>query len=97
MLFIELIIFIGLFNELKTENEFIEEPEDIEQLIGSTVLLRCRTKLIDEKQVTWCINDFCTLGKTRDLPFYPRYQIIGNANLGLIFFFSIQFNRLFFI
>lgn len=85
MLFIKIFfIFFRLINGLKIQNDFLEEPNDIEKLVGSTIVLRCRTKLIDENQVTWCKNDFCTLGKTRDLPFYPRYEIIGDPNQGSI-------------
>ncbi|CAF1663599.1 unnamed protein product, partial [Adineta ricciae] len=66
----------------KIISQFIQEPEDVETIIGSTVILHCRTEPLDESQVTWCKNDFCTLGKTRDLPFYPRYEIIGQARQG---------------
>ncbi|UJR11789.1 hypothetical protein I4U23_015969 [Adineta vaga] len=66
----------------KIHNQFLQEPEDVETIIGSTVILHCRTEPLDESQVTWCKNDFCTLGKTRDLPFYPRYEIIGQAQQG---------------
>ncbi|CAF1169941.1 unnamed protein product [Rotaria sordida] len=77
-----LIIFVELINGIYMTNQFIEEPEDIETIIGSTIILRCRTEPIHQTQVNWCKNDFCTLGKTRDLPFYPRYQIIGHAHQG---------------
>ncbi|CAF4616312.1 unnamed protein product, partial [Rotaria socialis] len=75
-----LILFVQLINGIKINNKFIEEPDDVETIIGSTLIFRCRTEPIHQSQITWCKNDFCTLGKTRDLPFYPRYQIIGNAD-----------------
>jgi len=81
-----LIVLIPLVNGIKINNHFVEEPEDIETIIGTTVIFRCRTEPLDESQVTWCKNDFCTLGKTRDLPFYPRYEIIGQAHQGSFFF-----------
>ncbi|CAF1633514.1 unnamed protein product [Rotaria magnacalcarata] len=77
-----LILFVQLINGIKINNKFIEEPDDVETIIGSTLIFRCRTEPIHQSQITWCKNDFCTLGKTRDLPFYPRYQIIGNADKG---------------
>jgi len=73
---------IGLLNGIQIDNQFVEQPKDIETILGSTIILRCRTQPIHPSQVTWCKNDFCTLGKTRDLPFYPRYEIIGDANQG---------------
>jgi len=84
-----LVVLVQLANGIKINNQFIEEPKDVETIIGSTVILHCRTEPLDESQVTWCKNDFCTLGKTRDLPFYPRYEIIGQAHQGysLYFFF----------
>ncbi|CAM4977086.1 unnamed protein product [Rotaria socialis] len=75
-----LILFVQLINGIKINNKFIEEPDDVETIIGSTLIFRCRTEPIHQSQITWCKNDFCTLGKTRDLPFYPRYQFIGNAD-----------------
>ncbi|CAF1016860.1 unnamed protein product [Rotaria sp. Silwood1] len=81
MLFI-LIIIVQLINGIKINNQFVEEPEDVETIIGSTLILPCRTDPVHQSQVNWCKNDFCTLGKTRDLPFYPRYQIIGHAHQG---------------
>jgi hypothetical protein len=80
-----LVVLVQLVNGIKINNQFIEEPEDVEAIIGSTVILHCRTEPLDESQVTWCKNDFCTLGKTRDLPFYPRYEIIGQAHQGIFF------------
>ncbi|CAF4731647.1 unnamed protein product, partial [Rotaria sp. Silwood2] len=80
-----LIILVQLIEGIKINNKFIEEPEDVETIIGSTLILRCRTEPIHESQVIWCKNDFCTLGKTRDLTFYPRYQIIGHAHQGFSF------------
>ncbi|CAF4865535.1 unnamed protein product, partial [Rotaria socialis] len=77
-----LILFVQLINGIRINNKFIEEPDDVETIIGSTLIFRCRTEAIHQSQITWCKNDFCTLGKTRDLPFYPRYQIIGNADQG---------------
>lgn len=88
---IRIVMLMELINGLKIQNQFIEEPKDREEFVGSTVLLHCRTKLIDQNQVNWCKNDFCTLGKTRDLPFYPRYEIIGNILKGLFFFFFVFF------
>jgi hypothetical protein len=89
-----LVVLVQLANGIKINNQFIEEPEDVETIIGSTVILRCLTEPLDESQVTWCKNDFCTLGKTRDLPFYPRYEIIGQAHQGyslsLFFLFKIK-------
>ena len=77
-----LVVLVQLVNGIEINNHFLEEPEDVETIIGSTVILRCRTEPLDENQVTWCKNDFCTLGKTRDLPSYPRYEIIGSAHQG---------------
>ncbi|CAF0894195.1 unnamed protein product [Adineta steineri] len=77
-----LLILVYLVNGIKINNQFLQEPEDVETIIGSTLILHCRTEPLDENQVTWCKNDFCTLGKTRDLPFYPRYEIIGQAHQG---------------
>ncbi|CAF5100978.1 unnamed protein product [Rotaria sp. Silwood1] len=88
MLFI-LIIIVQLINGIKINNQFVEEPEDVETIIGSTLILPCRTDPVHQSQVNWCKNDFCTLGKTRDLPFYPRYQIIGHAHQGFIYLFLL--------
>ena len=88
-----LVVLFQLVNGIKINNQFIEEPEDVESIIGSTIILRCRTEPLDESQVTWCKNDFCTLGKTRDLPSYPRYEIIGQAQQGFSFF-SIYFSKI---
>jgi hypothetical protein len=87
-----LIVLVPLVNGIKINNHFVEEPEDIETIIGTTVIFRCRTEPLDESQVTWCKNDFCTLGKTRDLPFYPRYEIIGQAHQGSFFYFIFKNN-----
>jgi hypothetical protein len=90
-----LVVLVQLANGIKINNQFIEEPEDVETVIGSTLILRCRTEPLDESQVTWCKNDFCTLGKTRDLPFYPRYEIIGHAHQGFfLIFFLILFLKI---
>jgi hypothetical protein len=77
-----LLILVQLSDSIKLNNEFLEEPKDVETIIGSTLIFRCLTEPLDESKVTWCKNDFCTLGKTRDLPFYPRYEIIGDAHQG---------------
>lgn len=93
-----ILIFFQIINGIKIINEFVEEPEDIETIIGSTIIFRCRTQSIYQNQVTWCKNDFCTLGKTRDLTFYPRYQIIGDINQGFIdFVFGLFIFILFYI
>jgi hypothetical protein len=63
-------------------NRFIDEPKDISTRIGSTIIFRCRTKPFDDNEITWCKNDFCTLGKRRDLPSYHRYEIIGQPDKG---------------
>jgi len=83
-----LVVLAQLVNGIKINNHFIKEPQDAETIIGSTIILHCQTEPLDENQVTWCKNDFCTLGKTRDLPFYPRYEIIGNAHQGINKFIS---------
>ena len=81
-MFVLLVVLFHLSNGIKISHQFVEEPDDTESLLGSTLILRCRTESLDENQVTWCKNDFCTLGKSRDLPFYPRYEIIGDAHQG---------------
>ena len=82
-MFVYLFLLLPLVVGESLSNPFLQEPEDVETIIGSTVILHCRTPPIDGSQVTWCKNDFCTLGKTRDLPFYPRYEIIGQAQQGI--------------
>ncbi|CAF4092719.1 unnamed protein product, partial [Rotaria magnacalcarata] len=58
-----LILFVQLINGIKINNKFIEEPDDVETIIGSTLIFRCRTEPIHQSQITWCKNDFCTLGE----------------------------------
>lgn len=82
ILLIVVLFFLGRIEQSKPV--FIEQPQDLQTTIGSNVLFRCRTQYSDSNSVTWCKNDFCTLGKTRDLPFYPRYEIIGDPHKGCL-------------
>jgi hypothetical protein len=76
---------------------FIDEPKDISTRIGSTIIFRCRTKPFHENEITWCKNDFCTLGATHDLPLYQRYQIIGHPDKSFLFLSSIFLLNTFFV
>ena len=73
--------------------EFIEEPEDVSSVLGSSVLFRCLTVPLVDVDVTWCQNSFCTLGKSRDLPSYPRYEIVGRADRGEHHFQIVNVSR----
>ena len=90
-MFLLLSVLIHLIGGVKINNEFIEEPEDIETVLGSTLIFRCRIKFVGSTQVTWCKNDFCTLGKTRELLHYRRYRIIGDIHRGLFLMKIINF------
>ncbi|CAF0869253.1 unnamed protein product, partial [Didymodactylos carnosus] len=63
------------------KDAFLQQPRDLEVKSGTTVLIPCKTTN-PKVEVTWCKNDFCTLGKTRDLPSYPRYEITGDRFKG---------------
>ncbi|CAF2034512.1 unnamed protein product [Rotaria magnacalcarata] len=61
-----LILFVQLINGIKINNKFIEEPDDVETIIGSTLIFRCRTEPIHQKICHFILDT----------------QIIGNADQG---------------
>ncbi|CAF0734481.1 unnamed protein product, partial [Didymodactylos carnosus] len=77
----ENILRIALSSSSSLKDAFLQQPRDLEVKSGTTVLIPCKTTN-PKVEVTWCKNDFCTLGKTRDLPSYPRYEITGDILKG---------------
>jgi hypothetical protein len=62
--YIVLIVLVQLVNDMKINNQFIEDPEDIETIIGSTLSLSHPTESLDESQVICCKKKFSILEKT---------------------------------
>ncbi|KAL3885785.1 hypothetical protein ACJMK2_025823 [Sinanodonta woodiana] len=56
--------------------EFVQEPEDQQATQGNTVVLQCVVKNRANGPVQWTRGGF-GLGIERDLPYYPRYTMIG--------------------
>lgn len=86
-----LLLLVVLLFVLSVLSSFVEEPSDVSSVLGSTILFRCQTGPL--VSVSWCKNDFCTLGKSRDLPFYPRYEIVGREDLGEHHFRIVNLSR----
>lgn len=76
--------------------EILVEPESVVAHAGDTVHFACIVSKETESIVTWCWNDFCTLGKRQfvreeiavDGPIrvfqysaYPRFQLRINERL----------------
>ena len=87
------VLFFFFFIVVVVGSSFVEEPSDVSSVLGSTILFRCKTDPLLDVDVSWCKNDFCTLGKSRDLPFYPRYEIIGREDLGEHHFRIVNLSR----
>lgn len=94
-----------LFHQLESSRltqEILIEPENIVAHAGETVQLTCIVSKEPDAIVTWCWNDFCTLGKIQfvrqensndgqinvyQYSAYPRFQLRINERLSMSFVF----------
>lgn len=82
----------------KINQKILIGPEDINAHPGETVQFPCLVSKQSDAIVTWCWNDFCTLGKTQLLrqettsdgrisiyqyTAYPRFQLYINERLSM--------------
>lgn len=82
----------------KINQKILIGPEDINAHPGETVQFSCIVSKQSDAIVTWCWNDFCTLGKTQLLRHestadgrisiyqytaYPRFQLYINERLSM--------------
>ncbi len=96
----------------KINQKIVIGPSNINAYPGETVQFPCIVSKESDAIVTWCWNDFCTLGKTQLLRHettydglisiyqytaYPRFQLYINERLSMYFIvFEIEANRFFF-
>lgn len=87
---------LKLLGNSKINQKILVGPNDINTYPGETVQLPCIVSKQPDAIVTWCWNDFCTLGKTQlisnettqdghiriyQYTAYPRFQLSINERL----------------
>lgn len=91
-------VFLHLVEGTRIRQEILVEPEDVVAHAGDTVQFACIVSKQADAVVTWCWNDFCTLGKTQFLRYessingpisiyqysaYPRFHLRINERLSM--------------
>lgn len=99
-----LIIFIGIFplsihSKIRVNQRILLGPHPIQTYSGRTIHLPCIVTKQSDAIVTWCWNDFCTLGKAQFLRHqtsidglisiyqytaYPRFYLFINEHLRML-------------
>jgi hypothetical protein len=76
-----LMCYFFLFVGPRVNQKILVEPHDINAYPGETIQFPCIVSKQSDAIVTWCWNDFCTLGKA---------QLLGHetTNDGLISFYQ---------
>eukprot|EP00920_Eleutheroschizon_duboscqi_P001395 GHVT01003186.1.p1 GENE.GHVT01003186.1~~GHVT01003186.1.p1 ORF type:complete len:434 (+),score=40.54 GHVT01003186.1:71-1372(+) len=75
-----LTILIGLLHHVTAQQRFSEEPADVRASKNTDVFLKCTIENLIGNPV-WT-KDGVALGKGRELPGHPLYNIVGAENLG---------------